>query len=75
MDYAGGNPFDDGRGGAVTPTNMTPDASGISYYDEALFLRAMHTGHVGARRLSPRMPWWVYRSMRSTDSARGIERQ
>jgi mono/diheme cytochrome c family protein len=67
MDYAGGNPFDDGRGGAVTPTNMTPDASGISYYDEALFLRTMRTGHIGARQLSPHMPWWVYRNMTDED--------
>jgi len=67
MDYAGGNPFDDGRGGAVTPTNMTPDASGISYYDEALFLKTMRTGHVGARALSPHMPWWVYRNMTDED--------
>jgi mono/diheme cytochrome c family protein len=67
MDYAGGNPFDDGRGGAVTPMNLTPDASGISYYDEALFLRTLRTGHVGARPLSPHMPWWVYKNMTDED--------
>ena len=67
MDYAGGNPFDDGRGGAVTPMNLTPDATGISYYDEALFVRAIRTGHVGARQLSPHMPWWVYRNMTDDD--------
>lgn len=67
MSYAGGNPFDDGKGGAVTPTNMTPDATGISYYDEALFVRAMRTGHVGARQLSPHMPWWVYKNMTDED--------
>ena len=67
MDYAGGNPFDDGKGGAVTPTNLTPDASGIPYYDEALFVKAMRTGHVGARSLSPRMPWWVYKDMTDED--------
>jgi len=67
MDYAGGNPFDDGRSGAVTPMNLTPDASGISYYDEALFLKTIRTGHVGARALSPHMPWWVYRNMTDED--------
>ena len=67
MAYAGGNPFDDGRGGAVTPSNLTPDATGISYYDEALFVRANRTGHVGARQLSPRMPWWVYKNMTDED--------
>jgi mono/diheme cytochrome c family protein len=67
MAYAGGNPFDDGKGGAVTPTNLTPDATGISYYDEALFVKAIRTGHVGARELSQRMPWWVYKDMTDED--------
>ncbi|HEX8503572.1 MAG TPA: c-type cytochrome [Pyrinomonadaceae bacterium] len=67
MDYAGGNPFDDGRGGAVAPMNLTPDATGISYYDEALFVKTIRTGHVGARALSPHMPWWVYRNMTDED--------
>jgi mono/diheme cytochrome c family protein len=67
MDYAGGNPFGDGKGGAVTPMNLTPDATGISYYDEALFLKTIRTGHVGARPLSPHMPWWVYRNMKDED--------
>lgn len=67
MEYAGGNPFDDGRGGAVTPSNLTPDATGIPYYDEALFVEAMRDGHVKARKLSPRMPWWVYRGMSDED--------
>ncbi|HEX8560403.1 MAG TPA: cytochrome c [Pyrinomonadaceae bacterium] len=67
MEYAGGNPFDDGRGGAVTPSNLTPDATGIPYYDEALFAEAMRAGHVKARKLSPRMPWWVYRGMSDED--------
>src|SRR5829696_2144795 len=67
MAYGGGNPFGDGEGGAVTPTNLTPDATGISYYDEALFIRGMRTGHVGARQLSPHMPWWVYKDMTDED--------
>jgi len=67
MAYAGGNPFEDGRGGVVTPMNLTPDATGISYYDEALFVRTIRTGHVGARALNPHMPWWVYRNMTDED--------
>ena len=67
MDYAGGNPFDDGKGGAVTPANLTPDPTGISYYDEELFVGAIRTGHVKARKLSPHMPWWVYRNMTDED--------
>ena len=67
MDYAGGNPFEDGQGGSVTPTNLTPDPTGLPYYDEALFVAAMRTGHVGGRELSPRMPWWVYKGMTDED--------
>ncbi len=67
MDYAGGNPFEDGDGGAVAATNLTPDPTGIPYYDESLFLQAMRTGHVGGRKLSPRMPWWVYKGMTDED--------
>ena len=32
----------------VTSANLTPDASGINYYDEALFLKLMHAGRVRA---------------------------
>jgi mono/diheme cytochrome c family protein len=67
MSYAGGNPFEDGKGGAVAAANLTPDATGISYYDEALFVKAIRTGHVGARELSPHMPWWVYKGMTDED--------
>ncbi len=35
--------------------NLTPDASGISYYDEKLFLQVLRTGKVGARKLNPFM--------------------
>ena len=41
----------------VAASNLTPDASGIVYYDEAMFIRTMRTGHVGARDLDPAMPW------------------
>lgn len=27
----------------------------------------MRRGHVGARKLSPAMPWWVYRGMSDAD--------
>ena len=65
--YGGGNIFDDGRGRAVATANITPDATGISYYDEALFLEAMRTGHVKARTLSTAMPWWAFRNMTDED--------
>lgn len=64
--FGGGFLFTGPRGDA-TSTNITPDPSGISYYDEALFIAAMRTGKVGARALSPLMPWNVYSKMTDDD--------
>jgi len=47
--------------------NITPDASGVSYYDENLFVEAIRTGKVKARSLSPAMPWVFYRNMTDED--------
>jgi len=43
--------------GTATSANLTPDASGISYYDGALFIEALRTGMVKARQLNPTMPY------------------
>ena len=51
----------------VMAANITPDASGISYYDEDQFIQAMRTGKVKARSLSPIMPWYFYRKMTDAD--------
>jgi mono/diheme cytochrome c family protein len=67
LEYGGGNIFDDGHGHSVATANITPDPTGISYYDEPLFLEAMKTGHVRARPLSPAMPWWAFRGMNDED--------
>ncbi|MBC7911734.1 MAG: c-type cytochrome [Pyrinomonadaceae bacterium] len=66
MEFAGGNVFGQGDK-TVAVANITPDASGISYYDEALFLQVMRTGHVKARRLDPVMPWVYLRNMTDED--------
>ena len=66
MDFAGGAPFV-GPWGSVAPANITPDPSGISYYDEALFLQTIRTGMVKARELSPIMPVQVYRNLSDDD--------
>jgi len=66
FEFAGGLILN-GPKGPVMAANITPDASGISYYDEELFLQAMRTGHVKARELSPVMPWVVYRNMTDDD--------
>lgn len=55
MAFAGGFKLK-GTWGEVYSANITPDPSGISYYDEALFIRTMRTGHVGARKLNYVMP-------------------
>jgi mono/diheme cytochrome c family protein len=67
LEYGGGNVFDDGKGHSVATANLTPDPTGIPYYDEALFVEAMRTGHVKARKLSPAMPWWQFKGMTDED--------
>jgi mono/diheme cytochrome c family protein len=66
MDFAGGFILSE-PDKKVASANITPDATGISYYDEALFVEMMRTGHVKARRLSPVMPWIIYHNMTDED--------
>jgi len=66
MEFGGGRVFE-GPWGRVASANLTPDPSGIPYYDEALFLQAMRTGYVKARPLNQIMPWHVYRGMTDDD--------
>src|SRR5215472_18192141 len=51
LEFAGGdlitNPFSQ-----ASSANLTPDPSGISYYDETQLLKTMHTGKVGAEKIS-----------------------
>jgi mono/diheme cytochrome c family protein len=53
--------------GAVTSANLTPDASGISYYDRKKFIEVIRTGHVGARKLNAFMPASYFRNMTNRD--------
>ncbi len=46
-----------GPWGAAAGANITPDATGIGYYDEALFIQMMRTGYVKARKLNSIMPF------------------
>jgi Cytochrome C oxidase, cbb3-type, subunit III len=66
MDLAGGQIFD-GPWGRVATANLTPDPSGIPYYDEILFLQALRTGYVKARSLNQIMPWAQYGGMTDDD--------
>ena len=66
MDFAGGFILD-GPWGRVASANITPDQSGISYYDQALFAQAIRTGFAGARKLNQIMGWHAYRGMTDED--------
>ncbi len=66
MAFAGGMRFS-GPWGEVTSANITPDPSGISYYDEELFVKTLRTGHVGSRKLNSIMPWGYFRNMTDED--------
>ena len=66
MDFAGGFVLE-GPWGRVASANITPDPSGIPYYDEALFIQTMRTGYVKARELNQIMPWWHFRNLTDED--------
>jgi hypothetical protein len=46
--------------GQVASLNITPDPSGIPYYDANLFIEVMRTGQVKARKIHDAMPWLAY---------------
>lgn len=64
--YGGGEHLQ-GPWGDVTSANITPDASGISYYDEATFIQVMRTGYVKARELSSIMPFGEFANLNDDD--------
>jgi mono/diheme cytochrome c family protein len=66
LELGGGNQVN-GPWGTVSCANLTPAPSGINYYDEAQFLKAIRTGKVGARKLNDVMPWWFFGQMKDED--------
>jgi mono/diheme cytochrome c family protein len=70
LEFAGGFILE-GPWGRVASANITPDPSGISYYDEALFLEMMRTGYVKARKINQIMSWADYRNL-SEEDLKGI---
>jgi mono/diheme cytochrome c family protein len=66
MDFAGGMPVSF-KGVTIVSGNLTPDASGIAYYDEATFMKALRTGYVGARPLGSAMPFVIYGNLTDDD--------
>jgi hypothetical protein len=66
MEFAGGMPFK-GVWGDVASANLTPDPSGIPYYDVPMFVEVMRKGRNGARKINPVMPWPYFRDMTDDD--------
>ena len=66
MEYSGGFTLE-GPWGSVASANITPDPTGISYYDEALFIQVMRTGYVKARKLSSIMPFGEFQGLTDDD--------
>lgn len=66
LDFSGGQVVH-APWGTVASANLTPDPTGIPYYDEATFIKAMRTGTVGTRELSQTMPWPALGNMTDED--------
>lgn len=66
MEFAGGWLMR-GTWGAAATANITPDATGISYYDEALFIQTLRTGYVKARPLNSIMPYGDFKNLTDDD--------
>ena len=66
LDFAGGENLK-GPWGEVASSNITPDASGLSYYNEGLFVQMIRTGYQGARKINQIMPFGAYRNMADAD--------
>lgn len=66
LDFGGGENLK-GPWGEVTSPNITSDPSGIGYYDEATFIKALRTGYVGARKLSSIMPFGAFQNLSDDD--------
>jgi mono/diheme cytochrome c family protein len=57
-----------GPWGSVSSQNLTQDPSGISHYDEAMFIKTIRTGRVGGvRPLKHIMLWKYFRNMTDED--------
>ena len=66
LPYGGGEVLA-GPWGSATSANITPDASGISYYNETTFITALRTGYVGARKLNSIMPFGEFKNLTDDD--------
>lgn len=73
MDFSGGDlligPWgsDPKKTITVASLNLTPDVSGLSYFDETMFINVIRTGRVKARPLANIMPWAFFRNLSDDD--------
>ncbi len=73
MEFSGGVPLTGNWGPdpkkliTVASLNLTPDPSGIGYFDEKMFVDVIRTGAVKARPLSNIMPWAFFRNLSDDD--------
>jgi hypothetical protein len=67
LEFAGGVILKDFNGKSISSLNLTTDPSGIPYYDEAIFIKTIRTGQIGARLINPVMPWGVFRNLNDDD--------
>ncbi|ABF41273.1 cytochrome c, class I [Candidatus Koribacter versatilis Ellin345] len=72
MQFSGGAPLTGPwEGGekviSVNAANLTPDPSGIGYYNEAMFIEVIRNGGFKARPLSNIMPWSFFRNLTDDD--------
>jgi mono/diheme cytochrome c family protein len=66
MNFAGGFVLE-GPWGRVAGANITPDVTGFSYDNEAMFASALRAGYVKGRALNQIMPWESYRNLTDQD--------
>jgi mono/diheme cytochrome c family protein len=66
MAYSGGETLT-GPWGSVTSVNITQDPTGIRHYDEAMFIKVLRTGYVGARKLNSVMPFGDFKNLSDDD--------
>lgn len=72
MEFSGGQPLVGAWAGGkkiitVNALNLTPDASGISYFDENMFIEVIRNGGFRARPLANIMPWAFFRNLTDDD--------
>lgn len=69
--FGGGNLVDrrrpDGGFEKTYSSNITQDPSGISYYDDSLFIEVIRTGRLRAREINAIMPWVAFRNLTDDD--------